>query len=320
MTRRRQQQRSRETFWRDQPGLFDFIADDTDDASVLSPMSDEDLCVPERLRYMSFGSGSSGNCAYIGTASCGLLIDAGVDNEFVENSLRANGVDADTIRGILLTHDHGDHVKYAYSILRRHRNMRLYATPKAFGGVLRRHSISRRIKDYHQPIHKEFPFQIGPLTITAFETSHDGTDNAGFIIEGFGVSFVVATDMGKVTARADYYIRQASHLMIESNYDLAMLRNGHYPRHLKARIESAIGHLDNADAASYLADVAAAGTLKRVFLCHLSQDNNTPEIAVATVGGALVEAGYEICTGDVADGRLHLSALPRLEATSLIFL
>ena len=319
MTRRRQQQRRREAFWSEQPGLFDLI-DDGFEAEGLEPMSDEVLRVPERLGFMSFGSGSSGNCAYIGTASCGLLIDAGVDTEFVENALRANGIAPDSIRGILLTHDHSDHVRYAYNMLRNHRTMRLYATPKAFAGVLRRHSISRRIKDYHEPIHKEFPFKIGPLTITAFETSHDGSDNAGFIIEGLGVSFVVATDMGKVTARADHYMRQASHLMIESNYDLTMLRNGHYPRHLKARIESAIGHLDNAETAAYLATVAKTGALKRVFLCHLSQDNNTPDIAMTTVCTALVDAGIAVCTEQPEGEKLHLSALPRNEATSLIVL
>ena len=199
--------------------------------------------------------------------------------------------------------------------------MRIFATAKAFNGLLRRHSISRRIKDYHTPIFKEFPFQAGIFTVTAFETSHDGTDNAGFCIEGGGTTFVVTTDTGTITSRADEYMRRTHNLMIESNYDAEMLRNGRYPVHLKARIASTIGHLDNADTARYLAAIARSAGLKRVFLCHLSQDNNTPQIALATVRNALESVGIGVTGEDaVADSRLRLSVLPRSEATSLIVL
>ena len=110
MTRRRQQ-RNREAFWANHPGLFDIAAEDNDNGGTLAPLDEDALVVPERLRYMSFGSGSSGNCAYIGTPSCGLLIDAGVDNNYVEAELAANSIDPETIQGIHLTHDHSDHVR-----------------------------------------------------------------------------------------------------------------------------------------------------------------------------------------------------------------
>ncbi len=323
MTRRRQKQRQ-QSLWDDSPGLFDIVGDDdAPELTTLSAPAANATRQPDRLRYMSFGSGSSGNCSYVGTPADGILIDAGVDVNYVLEQLTANGIDPLTVRGIILTHDHGDHVRYAYAILRRYRHMRLYATPKAFAGLLRRHSMSRRIKDYHSPIYKEFPFSLGSLTITPFETSHDGTDNSGFYIEGAGTTFVVATDTGTITARADFYIRQTRNLMIEANYDAAMLRNGHYPVHLKARISSTIGHLDNADAARYLAAVTPTADIRRIFLCHLSQDNNTPQIALATVRGALEAAGVEVLAGTdapAADTRLHLSILPRTEATSLLTL
>ncbi|MCM1068245.1 MAG: MBL fold metallo-hydrolase [Muribaculaceae bacterium] len=318
---RRRQKRNQEAYWASQPGLFDMPESAGKDGDgTLAPLPDEALETPEKLRYMSFGSGSSGNCSYIGTSSCGLLIDAGVDNNYVEEQLARNSIDPDTIRGILLTHDHSDHVRYAYAILRRHHGMSLYATPKAFNGLLRRHSMSRRIKDYHVAVFKEFPFTTGIFTVTPFETSHDGTDNAGFHIEALGTTFVVATDTGTVTARADHYIRTATHLMIEANYDAAMLRNGRYPQHLKARIASTSGHLDNADTARYLASVAPAGLLRRIFLCHLSQDNNTPQIALATVRGALEEAGISLASDPRDEQRLHLCVLPRLEASTLTVL
>lgn len=290
---------------------------------TLEGLAPESLSVPETLRFMSFGSGSSGNCSYLGTPSCGILIDSGCDNNRVLAELAANSVDPLTIRGILLTHDHGDHVRYAYAILRRFKHMRLYATPKAMTGLLRRHNMSRRIKDYHTPIYKEFPFKIGPFTITAFETSHDGTDNAGFYVEGAGTSFVVATDTGIITSRADFYIRQTKNLMIEANYDAEMLRTGRYPVYLKARIASTSGHMDNADTARYLAAVTPATGFRRIFLCHLSQDNNTPQKALSAVRNALEEAGVEVATASVAasfDERLHIAVLPRLESSPMVVL
>lgn len=320
MTRRRQKYRQR-SLPDDTPGLFD-LPDEAGDTS-LEALAPETLALPEKLRFMSFGSGSSGNCSYIGTPSCGILVDAGCDNNRVIAELAANSIDPATIQGILLTHDHGDHVRYAYAILRRFRHMRLFATPKAMTGLLRRHSMSRRIKDYHTPIYKEFPFTIGPMTITAFETSHDGTDNAGFHIECGDTTFVIATDTGTITARADYYIRRAQHLMIEANYDAEMLRNGHYPVYLKARIASTSGHMDNADTARYLASVTPSTGFRRIFLCHLSQDNNTPQKALAAVRSALEEAGVDIAPAAIAaahDLRLHIAVLPRLESSPLIVL
>ena len=314
----------------DLPGLFDDIDIARDDIAgdiIVSrtrsaaleadiPELDESRIAPRRaLRFISFGSGSSGNCAYIGTSKAGVLIDAGVEGKYVTEQLLHNGIDADAVKGILLTHDHGDHVKYAYSLLRFHRHMKLFCTPKTLNGLLRRHSISRRIKEYHAPIYKEFPFEIGDMTITAFEVSHDGTDNVGYSVEGAGVRMVVATDTGFVTERADYYMRGADAVMIEANYDAEMLRRGPYPEHLKARIASPAGHLDNADTAAYLASIASP-SLQYVFLCHLSHDNNCPEVAVKTVSDALAAAGQTVSDSSLKRG-IHLSALPRFTASPL---
>lgn len=320
MSRRRQKRN--QAMWADQPGLFD-LPQAEPETPQLKPMADEALESPERMRFLSFGSGSSGNCSYIGTPDCGLLIDAGVNNNYVTEQLAANSIDIKTIRGILLTHDHSDHVRFAYAILRYNKHMRLYATPKAFNGLLRRHNMSRRIADYHTPIYKEFPFTVGPMTVTAFETSHDGSDNAGFCIEGPGATFAIATDTGTITARTDHYVRRANYLMIESDYDATMLRNGPYPQHLKARIASTIGHLDNADTGRYLASIASEGTLRRVFLCHLSVHNNTPQTALNTVRDILEEAGVAVCHDaepSPLERRLHIGVLPREQCSKLILL
>lgn len=327
------------------PGLFDKVQDEPavgqsepqpvitggEIPSAVPPPSESESPLGElarpnavsRLRFISFGSGSSGNCAYIGDDQSGLLIDAGVDSAHVAGELRRQGISMDKVRGIILTHDHGDHTRYAYNILRNNRHMALYATPRAFNGMLRRHSVSRRIKDYHHPVYKEIAFHVDNFSIIPFEVMHDGTDNVGFYISsGAGeFRFVVVTDLGVVSERAHFYMSQATALMLESNYDADMLREGHYPEYLKARIAADNGHLDNADAARWLRENYSS-QLRHIFLCHLSHDNNTPEIALASARQALLDAG----ASSVGDGTLSLEsrqapvqlvALPRFDPSPM---
>lgn len=299
---------------------------ETEPATVKLPDNIEPLIstVPvTTLRFISFGSGSSGNCAYLGNDRYGILIDAGIDPTKVYAELERNGIDINTIGGIILTHDHGDHVRYAYNIVRRNRHIRIYCTPATLNGMLRRHNISRRIKDYHQPIFKEFPFHLSDFVITPFEVSHDGSDNVGFFISAGDHKFVVATDMGQVTERADFYIRQANHLMIEANYDLSMLMSGRYPEYLKARIMAAKGHMDNEATAVYLKRIYSP-TLLNIFLCHLSHDNNTPEIALSAVVNALrsidIEPGDGSGSITARNRPVQVSTLPRFDSTGMIVL
>ncbi len=272
------------------------------------------------MRFISFGSGSSGNCAYIGDEKSGFLIDAGVDSQRVVAELKHLGIKMDSVKGVILTHDHGDHVRYVYKLLRKHTHMLLYCTPIALSGRLRRLNLSRRIKDYHKPIYKEFPFTIGNFSITAFDVSHDGTDNSGFFIELGEHKFAIATDLGFIGERADHYMKQARYIMIESNYDNDMLVNGQYAEYLKARILSETGHMDNLDTAQYLASIASPA-LSHVFLCHLSNDNNTPEKATEAVINTLKDKGLSIgnATDDIQsrDADIQVMPLPRYESTRL---
>lgn len=274
-----------------------------------------------RLLFMSIGSGSSGNCAYIGDYEKGVLIDAGVDMKQVIDSLKANGIAISAVKGICLTHDHGDHIKGAYKLMSKHRHILLYCTPKTLSGIFRRHNVSRRIKDYHKPIYRETPFDLAGFKITAFDVSHDGTDNMGFLFEKDEHRFAVATDLGCVTDRVDYYMRQADYIMLESNYDRQLLVEGSYPEYLKARILANTGHLDNEDAARFVADIYTP-QLKHVFLCHLSNDNNVPEIAVEKMTTALQQT-HNIKVGDGSesiDSRqsdIQITPLPRYDASRL---
>lgn len=286
----------------------------------LPPMTPTD-----HIFFMSFGSGSSGNCSYIGDRQCGFLIDAGVETKKVVESLKANGITMNAIKGICLTHDHGDHVRYVYNIVRLFKHIKIYCTPKAFNGILRRHSVSRRIKDYHSPIYKEFPFKIGNFEITAFDVMHDGADNAGFFVSHGNRHFAIATDLGCVSERVDYYMRQAEYIVLEANYDAAMLREGKYPEYLKSRISANNGHMDNADTAQYLAKIYRP-EIKNIYLCHLSHDNNTPEKALEAVSEALKAIGITrfgdgtqslIDQAEDEKPQVHLVALPRYDISPL---
>ncbi len=270
------------------------------------------------FNYISFGSGSSGNSCYIGNPHEGIIVDVGVRAEEITRELAANGIPMSKVKGVLLTHDHSDHVKHAYTLIRANKHLRLYCTNRVLLGMLRRHNISKRIKDYHVPIFKEFPFKIGSLDITAFDVPHDGSDNMGFSINYDNRNFVLATDLGAVTDRARHYMSKANYLVIEANYDLAMLVNGRYPEYLKARIQTERGHMNNLDTARFLAEIINPA-LKYIFLCHLSKDNNTPEKALAAVRQALELQGITVGTAQetIEDRRadVQLMALPRFDAT-----
>lgn len=280
------------------------------------PVNEEDT----RIFYISFGSGSSGNAAYIGTKKAGLIIDAGIRHDAIQASLQAAGIPMSRVKGLLLTHDHSDHVRYAYSLLRNNKHIRLFCTNRVLNGLLRRHNISKRIKEYHYPIFKEIPFHINEFEITAFDVPHDGSDNMGFSIQYDDRRFVAATDLGEVAGRALHYIKEANYLMIEANYDAKMLRNGPYPEYLKARIATDHGHMDNEDTAKLLTEILNPA-LKYVFLCHLSHDNNTPEKALETIKGALEAKGIKVgdASQSIEDRKadIHLMALPRFEPSPL---
>ena len=286
--------------------------------------SDDELALPagdtddDRLYYISLASGSSGNSCYIGSRAGGVIVDAGIRADEIADKLDAAGISMRHVKGLLLTHDHSDHVKFSYNLLRTYRNLSLYCTPRVINGLLRRHSISRRIKEYHTPIFKEIPFRVGDFEITAFEVHHDGSDNMGFSIDFGDRHFVLATDLGEVSDRARFYMSRANYLVIEANYDSEMLRLGRYPEYLKARIRTGNGHLDNVQTAEFLSEIINP-ELKYIFLCHLSKDNNTQALALSTVADALRAKGITVGRAEetLSDRKadVQLMALPRFDAT-----
>lgn len=307
----------------DSPGLFsaEMLGEACIPAeSPLGPIAP--AAADQGIRFISFGSGSSGNCSYIGDQQGGFLIDAGVDPAKVQRELKERGIEMEKVRGILLTHDHGDHVRHVYSLLRNNRHMLVYCTPKVMNGLLRRHSISRRIRDYHRAIYKEFEFKIGNFVITPFEVSHDGSDNCGFFLTHGQYSMAVATDLGCITERVQFYMSRVNFIVIESNYDLEMLTTGGYPDYLKARIIARQGHLDNSVSADFISEIWTP-QLTHVFLCHLSQDNNRPEKAIEAYRRSFAQKHPELRLGDGLKEQLtdiQIQVLPRYDATPLYIL
>lgn len=306
---------TKKIYFHDQPGL---PFEEWENPYQTETVDSEPVGIPKPLYYCSFGSGSSGNSCYVGSEQGGVIVDAGLRAEDIERDLAANGISMKHVKALLLTHDHSDHVKYAYSLLRNNRHIKLFCSNRVLNGMLRKHSISKRIKEYHIPIFKEIPFKILDFEVTAFDVPHDGSDNMGFSIEFDERRFVIATDLGDVSDRARYYISRATYLMIESNYDAHMLRMGRYPEYLKARIAGGSGHLDNRRTAEFLSEIINPG-LNHIFLCHLSKDNNTPQLALNTVREALESKGLKVGnameTFEDKKADVQLMALPRYDMT-----
>lgn len=262
-----------------------------------------------KYKFFSLGSGSSGNCSYLGNDDHGILIDAGVGIRKVTKTLREYGVSLDKIRGVLLTHDHADHIKTAGCLGIKH-NLPIYATEAVHFGLQRSKFLQGDLYASKKIIEVESPFHIESFEITAFEVPHDSIQNVGYHIQFGEQIFVLITDAGRITPTIRKYACSANHLVMEANYDDQMLINGHYPTYLKQRISNGTGHMSNNLSAEFLSSIYHE-EMKNIWLCHLSQDNNNPELAYNTIADALKGAGAKI------DINLSLETLNRYKASGL---
>ncbi len=271
----------------------------------------------EKMKYIfqSFASGSSGNCYYLGTSREGILIDAGIGIRTIKKNLKELGLTFDSIRAVLVTHDHADHIK-AVPPLGNKYFIPIYTTAAVFGGINENRCIKEKLSSANvHYIEKEVPFSINGFRIVAFPVPHDATDSVGYRIETPAGTFCFLTDMGCITSLSAGYIAQATHLVIEANYDEEMLAMGPYPAYLKERIASHTGHMSNRCTARHLADLigpriyapdrADGVRLEHIWLCHLSQENNHPDLALKTFEAIFHENGVTL-------GRdVHLTVLKR---------
>lgn len=251
-----------------------------------------ELFKTEQFTFFSLGSGSSGNCYYLGNSRYGILIDAGVGPRIIKKRLVKHGVDMSSIWALLITHDHYDHIK-SVGHLGEKNNIPVYATQGVHRGINQTPLVKHKLNGSARYISKGKPFMIEDLKITAFPVPHDSTENVGYFIEFGNQKLMIATDVGTITDEIKHYMLQANHLVIESNYDEEMLLNGHYPIHLKQRITNGTGHLSNRETAEFLAKNFSS-KLKNIWLCHLSGDNNHPQVAYDTVAKELSNSGVRV--------------------------
>lgn len=234
------------------------------------------------LRFISFGSGSSGNCYYLFTETDGLLIDTGIGIRTLKKQFKDYSLSLSKVKHILITHDHADHIKSVGNLSYDYQ-LPVYTTHEVHAGINKNYCVQRKINtELVKEISKNCTFTLGDFTITPFEVPHDSTDNVGYRIEYQDIVFCLLTDVGHVTERMTGEIADANYLVIEANYDEEMLKNGHYPQYLKDRIMSGEGHLSNRACGEALA-AYSSDKLKQVWLCHLSEENNHPELARITI-------------------------------------
>ena len=251
-----------------------------------------ELFPPERISFFSLSSGSCGNSYYLGNTHWGILIDAGIGPRIIKKRLAQYGIDLSSIMAILVTHDHFDHIK-SVGYLGEKLHIPVYATHEVHRAIINHPLIRNSLNGSTVYIEKGKPFQIEDFQITAFNVPHDSVDNSGYFICFGDHRFTLATDVGTITDEVAYYICKANHLVIESNYDEEMPNNGRYPYHLKQRICSGSGHLSNRQTAEFLANNYSSD-LRNIWLCHLSGDNNNPELAYRTVETHLTRKGIKV--------------------------
>ena len=235
------------------------------------------------LEFCTLYSGSSGNCVYVSDGETRLLVDCGVSGKRIEAGLRSIGVAPETVKGVLLTHEHSDHIA-SVGVLHRRYGWNLFAnqpTWQAAEPIVGRCNASL----LHFFCGK---FSIGGIRVTPFAIPHDAAAPVGYRFDREGASVTVATDLGAVTPELERQLLGSDVVLLEANHDEEMLKAGPYPYLLKRRILGNMGHLSNENAGRLCARLAREGT-KEFLLGHLSIHNNLPELAYQTVTSVLRE-------------------------------
>lgn len=254
------------------------------------------------MRVCSLFSGSSGNCIYVGNENTHLLIDGGHSGKKILTALEDIGVNPSELDGILVTHEHSDHIK-GVGILSRKLDVPVYATGKTW------QAMQCKLGDISLKNTREIEagqdFYINDMDVSPISIPHDAIDPVFFSVMHKGKKVSVCTDLGYITKSVYAGISDSDALLIEANHDLQMLQNGSYPERLKRRISGRHGHLSNETCANVLTKLA--GNVRQVLLGHLSGENNTASLAYKTVTQTLAKNGIhsEDMSVDVLSREMH---------------
>ncbi|NLZ82013.1 MAG: MBL fold metallo-hydrolase [Clostridiales bacterium] len=233
------------------------------------------------MRLSSIASGSSGNCIYVGSNNTHILVDCGISGKRIEAGLNENEIKGEDLSGILITHEHTDHI-CGLGVMARRYGIPIYATRETLYKIENTTALGKVPTEIFVIIEADQTFQIEDLTIHPFIISHDAANPVAYRISHESQSIAVATDMGRYN---DYIVENLAGvdaLLIEANHDVNMLQAGSYPYPLKRRILSDYGHLSNESSGKLLTKILHDG-LKHIFLGHLSKENNYEELAYETV-------------------------------------
>lgn len=240
------------------------------------------------LQYSLLASGSSGNSILVRTDQQCVLIDAGLSGKQIEASMRIIGVDPNSLTGILVTHEHIDHVK-GVGIMARRYKVPVFANKNTWT------MMSKCIGDVSPHYCEQFlsgdRINIGDMQLQSFSISHDSIDPVGFAVTANGCKLAIVTDTGYVNKKTKQHLQESDAIIIEANHDVDMLRAGPYTWPLKQRILSDVGHLSNENAAYLIAEILSRKT-KHINLAHLSRENNMPVLAHLTVKTILEAEQY----------------------------
>jgi len=235
------------------------------------------------MKVIVLSSGSKGNTTYIETNETKILIDAGNTCKYILTKLEEYNINPNSIDAIFITHTHSDHIK-GLPVLLKKINPCVYITEKM-------HPYMEYLENYH--IIEETKIRIKDMVIEVIKTSHDTEDSVGYIINNQDKSIVYITDTGYINQKYFKSLKNKDIYIMESNHDIEMLNNSSYPFATRQRILSDKGHLSNYDSAKYLAKLIGNKT-KYILLAHLSEENNTKELAYDTLINRLKKENIEV--------------------------
>lgn len=258
--------------------------------------------------FQSFASGSSGNCILVGSDACRILVDCGISRKRTMDALAERDMSLDDLDGIFLTHEHTDHIQ-GLPMIAKKTKMPIFATRGTIAAVRKKFGEAIDPERF-VPVEADTPVSIKDLSVNPMKISHDAAEPVAYRIYGDGKKACVCTDLGCYDAYTIDCLKDCDVLLLEANHDVNMLQVGPYPYRLKQRILGNLGHLSNLSSGELLTKVLN-DHLKAVFLGHLSQENNYPDLAFETVRLEVMESTGDYRASDLAiaiASRQHPSA------------
>ena len=242
------------------------------------------------IKFCSLASGSSGNCQYMETRNSKILIDGGFSGKKIESLLNSIGVSGRELDGILVTHEHSDHIK-GVGVLSRRYNLPIFANEKTW--ISMEKNLGKINEENIKVFTSERDLNIKDLTVHPIKISHDAGEPVGYVIYYKNKKISIVTDTGLVSEGNKEKIKDSDLYLMESNHDVDMLWKGSYPLYLKERVLGRWGHLSNEDAGRVLGDVIT-GNGEIILLGHLSGENNNPKLAHRTVRQIISNRGLDV--------------------------